>query len=183
MATPTFGVISTMTSEVSDVIERFTDRNNLCILNDGSPTYLKPQAQHSQNPTSAIDLSICTPGLAFNVHGRSFLTHMVVITIRSWYPCLLLLETRTRVVIPVTGCSQRLTGSNLQSCAWTRSLLISSMTKTPHLICRACRCCNRQHPKSNHSPKKVQPLVWWRMPGNAEDYAGLGHKSPQRKGA
>ena len=47
-----------------DVIERFTDRNNLCILNDGSPTYLKPQAQHSQNPTSAIDLSICTPGLA-----------------------------------------------------------------------------------------------------------------------
>ena len=47
-----------------DVIESFTDRNNLCILNDGSPTYLKPQAQHSQNPTSAIDLSICTPGLA-----------------------------------------------------------------------------------------------------------------------
>ena len=47
-----------------DVIERFTDRNNLCILNNGSPTYLKPQAQHSQNPTSAIDLSICTPGLA-----------------------------------------------------------------------------------------------------------------------
>ena len=47
-----------------DVIERFTDRNILCILNDGSPTYLKPQAQHSQNPKSAIDLSICTPGLA-----------------------------------------------------------------------------------------------------------------------
>ena len=71
-----------------------------------------------------------------NVHGRSFLTHMVVITIRSWYPCLLLLETRTRVVIPVTWCSQRLTGSNLQSCAWTRSLVISSMTKTPspHLL-------------------------------------------------
>ena len=40
-----------------DVIERFTDRNNLCI-------HLKPQAQHSQNPTSAIDLSICTPGLS-----------------------------------------------------------------------------------------------------------------------
>ena len=47
-----------------DVIERFTDRNNLCILNDGSPTYMEPQAQHSQNSTSAIDLSICTPGLA-----------------------------------------------------------------------------------------------------------------------
>ena len=44
-----------------DVLEGFTDKNNLCILNDGSPTYLKPQAQHSQKPTSAIDLSICTP--------------------------------------------------------------------------------------------------------------------------
>ena len=31
---------------------------------DGSPTYFKPQAQHSHNPTSAIDLSICTPDLA-----------------------------------------------------------------------------------------------------------------------
>ena len=47
-----------------DVIERLTDRNNLYILNDGSHTYLKAQAQHSQNPTSAIDLSLCTPGLA-----------------------------------------------------------------------------------------------------------------------
>ena len=44
-----------------DVLERFTDKNNLCILKDGSFTYLKPQAQHSQNPTSAIDLSICIP--------------------------------------------------------------------------------------------------------------------------
>ena len=67
----------------------------------------------------------------WNVHGRSFLTHMVVIIIWSLSPCLLLLETRTKVVIPVTRCSQRLTGSNLQSCAWTRSQVISSMIKTP----------------------------------------------------
>ena len=45
-------------------MERFTDKNNLCILNNGSPTYLKPQAQHSHNPTSAIELSTCTPDLA-----------------------------------------------------------------------------------------------------------------------
>ena len=45
-------------------MERFTDKNNLCILNNGSPTYLKPQAQHSYNPTSAIELSTCTPDLA-----------------------------------------------------------------------------------------------------------------------
>ena len=47
-----------------EVIERFTDRQNLCILNDGTHTYLKPQAQHVTNPTSAIDLTISTPGLA-----------------------------------------------------------------------------------------------------------------------
>ena len=47
-----------------EVIERFTDKHNLCILNDGTHTYLKPQAQHVTNPTSAIDLTISTPGLA-----------------------------------------------------------------------------------------------------------------------
>ena len=47
-----------------EVIERFTDKNNLCILNDGTHTYLKPQAQHVNKPTSAIDLTISTPGLA-----------------------------------------------------------------------------------------------------------------------
>ena len=46
-----------------EVIERFTDKNNLCILNDGTHTYLKPQAQHVNKP-SAIDLTISTPGLA-----------------------------------------------------------------------------------------------------------------------
>ena len=44
----------------------------MCILNDGSPTYLKPQAQHSQNQTSAIDLSICTPGLALKCAWEVF---------------------------------------------------------------------------------------------------------------
>ena len=47
-----------------DVNEKFTDKHNLCILNDGTHTYLKPQAQHMNNPMSAIDLTIPTPGLA-----------------------------------------------------------------------------------------------------------------------
>ena len=102
----------------------------------------------------------------WNVHGRSFLTHMVVITIRYSFPFLLFLETRIRVVIPVIGCSKRLTGSNLQSCAWTRSQVISSMTKTPSpLLSAHHQCCKRQNPKGNHSPKKVQSLVWRRMMG------------------
>ena len=47
-----------------EVIERFTDKHNLCVLNDGTHTYLKPQAQHVNKLTSAIDLTISTPGLA-----------------------------------------------------------------------------------------------------------------------
>ena len=35
-----------------------------CILNDGTHTYLKPQPQHVNSPTSAIDLTMCTPGVA-----------------------------------------------------------------------------------------------------------------------
>ena len=42
----------------------FTDKHNLCMLNDGIHTYLKPQVQHVNRPTSAIDLTISTPGLA-----------------------------------------------------------------------------------------------------------------------
>ena len=36
----------------------------MCNLNDGTHTYLKPQAQHVNSPTSAIDLTMCTPGVA-----------------------------------------------------------------------------------------------------------------------
>ena len=52
-----------------EVIERFTDKHNLCILNDGTHTYLKPQAQHVNRPMSAIDLTISTPGLALKCVG------------------------------------------------------------------------------------------------------------------
>ena len=43
-----------------EVIERFTNKHNLWILNDGTHTYLKPQAQHVNKPTSAIDLTTHT---------------------------------------------------------------------------------------------------------------------------
>ena len=47
-----------------EIIERFTDKHNLCILDDGTHTYRKPQAQHMNRPTSAIDLTISTLGFA-----------------------------------------------------------------------------------------------------------------------
>ena len=50
-----------------EVIERFTEKHNLCTLNDGTHTYLKPQAQHVNKPTSAIDLTISTPRSAWEV--------------------------------------------------------------------------------------------------------------------
>ena len=51
--------------------------NTIYVLRDGTHTYLKPQAQHVNKPTSTIDLTISTPGLALrsvwevlpNTHG------------------------------------------------------------------------------------------------------------------
>ena len=45
-----------LSNDIKSDIERVAYQNNLCILNNGSPTYLKPHGQHSQNPTSASDL-------------------------------------------------------------------------------------------------------------------------------
>ena len=47
-----------------DVIEKFTDKHNMCVLNDETHSYVKPQAQHVNKPTSSIHLTISTPGLA-----------------------------------------------------------------------------------------------------------------------
>ena len=66
-----------------------------------------------------------------DVHGKSFLIHMVVTTTQSWYLCLLFLETQTKGVILTTGCSQRLVGIDLPSHVWIRLHVISSKTKTP----------------------------------------------------
>ena len=114
-----------------DVIERFTEKR-VCASSTMDPPHTwnhKPSIHRTQHqPLTSPSVHLAW---LLNVHGRSFLTPMVVITIQSSYPCLLLLETRTRMVILATGCSQGLTGTNLQSCAWTRSQVISSMTKTP----------------------------------------------------
>ena len=67
-----------------EVIEIFTDKYNLCVLNDGTHNYLKPQVQHVNKPTSAIDLTISTPGLhtmLCKVRGRCCLIPMAVTTI------------------------------------------------------------------------------------------------------
>ena len=33
------------------------------------------------------------------------------------------------------------------------------------------------HPKGNHHPQEIKPLVWWRMPGSPEGLAGPGQES------
>ena len=152
MATTTLGVVfSNDTRGV--VIERFTDRNNLCILNDGSPTYLKPQAQHSQNPISAIDLSICTPGLALrctwevlsDTHGSDH------------YPVLI-------SVPPSSGDTDQ--GSDPSHWVFSKAdweqfaeLCMDKIRwhpawpRPPHIICCSRHwCCKRQHPKGDHNP-------------------------------
>ena len=142
---------------MGDVIERFTYCNSLCILNDGSHTYLKQQAQHSQNPPSAIDLPICTRGLALRctwdvLPGIHYSDHDPVFISMP-----LLLETQTVGMILATRCFQWLAGSNWQSHVWTRSQLISSMTKTPspHLLPMSLMGRKTTHPGQLQSLKSV----------------------------
>ena len=53
-----------------EVIERFSNKHNLCILNDGTHTYLKPQAHHANKPTSAIDSQFPHQDLLWEVCER-----------------------------------------------------------------------------------------------------------------
>ena len=104
-----FGVEFNLCSFVDtrgEVIERFSNKHNLCILNEGTHTYLKPQAQHANKPTSAIDSQFPNQDLLWEVCGRC-----------------------CRIPMEVTK--------------WL-------------------------HPKGNHHPQEIKPLVWWRMPGSPE---------------
>ena len=134
-----------------DIVESFTDKKSVH-PQKWFPRIPKPKAKHSQNPTSAIALSICTPDLGPRWAWESFLTHMLVTTAQVWHLCLPLLE-----VILTTGCSQNLTGSNSLSYVWIRLQAISSKTKTPSLCWAYHQCCKKQHPKGNHSPLKSNP--------------------------
>ena len=44
---------------LGDTIENLIENNDLCLLNDNSPTYLHPET----GTFSALDLSLCSPGL------------------------------------------------------------------------------------------------------------------------
>ena len=107
-----------------EVIERFIDKHNLCILNDGTHTYLKPQAHHVNKPTSAIDLTISTPGLALrsawevlpDTHGSD---HYPIMT--SILPLAVEIQLSCDPFHP-TGCFPRPISNSSTICAWKRLL-------------------------------------------------------------
>ena len=49
------------------MVEDFITKNNLCILNDASPTYIHP----ATGSTSAIDLSICSPDIFLDMQWKT----------------------------------------------------------------------------------------------------------------
>ena len=106
-----------------EVIERFTDKHNLCILNDGTHTYLKPQAQHVNRPTSAIDLTISTPGL-WEACGRSYPIPMAVNIIPYWLQSYHQWQRYNQAVILPTGFFPRPIGNSFMICVWKAFLKI-----------------------------------------------------------
>ena len=61
-----------------NVIYKFISDNNLCLMNDGSYTYLHP----GSGTFTAIDLSLCTPGIFMDL---DFPTRTAVITFPLCY--------------------------------------------------------------------------------------------------
>ena len=96
-----------------EIIERFTDKHNLCILNDGTHTYLKPEAQLVNRPTSAIDLTIFTPGLAGSVWD---VLPMAVTIIPYWLQSYHQWQRYNQAVILPTGFFPRPIGNSFMMC-------------------------------------------------------------------
>ena len=144
------------------VIERFTDKHNLCIINDGTHIYLKPQAQHVNKPTSVTDLTISTPGHAL----RSVWKVLPDTAGSNHYPML------TLILRDITQLRPFPLGT-FQCQLWTVSWTVLGKVHWGHprwsqplrLLCRAYnQCCKWQLPKGNHHSQDIKPLVRWRMP-------------------
>ena len=151
-----------------ELIERFTDKHNLCILNDGTHTYLKPQAQHANKPTSAIDLTISTPGLALrsvwevlpDTHGSDH--YLILISILPSVAEIQPSCDPPHWVFSKANWEQfHVLGKHL----WGHTRGSRSLA----LLCRAHNQGRKWlHPMGSHHPKEIKPLVWWRMPGSPE---------------
>ena len=152
-----------------EIIERFTDKHNLCILNDGTHTYLKPQAQHVNRPTSAIDLTISTPGLALrsvwevlpDTHGSDH------------YPILTSILPSVAEIQPSCDPSHWVfSKANWEQFHDVFGKHLWGFTRRSRSLTLLCRAHNQGrkwlHPKGNHHPQEIKPLVWWRMPGSPE---------------
>ena len=153
-----------------EVIERFTDKHNLCILNDGTHTYLKPQAQHVTNPTSAIELTISNPGLALrsvwevlpDTHGSD---HYPILT--SILPSVAEIQPSCD---PSHWVFSRADWEKFHDLClgikhwgfprWSRSLKLFRQAHDPGR--------KWKHSKGNHNPQEIEPLVRWRMPRSLE---------------
>ena len=152
MDTTTCGVVMMLTPRVKSL--RFTDKHNLCILNDGTHTYLKPQVQHVNRPTSAIDLTISTPGLALrsvwevlpDTHGSDYpYRHR---SYHQWQRC-------NQAVIPPTGFFPRPIGRSFMMCLESISEDILGEADPLHsFVKHITKAANKYIPGSTTIPKK-----------------------------
>ena len=105
-----------------EVIERFNNKHNLCILNDGTHTYLKPQAHHANKPTSAVDSQFPHQDLLWEVCGRCCRVPMEVTIIPYWLRSYHQWQRYNQAVILPTGFFPRPIGNSFMMCVWKVSL-------------------------------------------------------------
>ena len=157
MATTTLGVVSAMTPGVSSLSDSQTETICASSMMDPPLTWNHMLSTHriQHQPLTSPSVHLA---LLLDVHGRSSLTHMVVTIIRSWYLCLLLLETQTGGVILATGCFQRLTGSNLLNCVWTRSDdILRDQDPLTSFVAHVIDAAKDSIPRATTIPKKCNP--------------------------
>ena len=150
-----------------EVIERFTNKQNLCILNDGTHTYMRPQAQHVNKPTSAIDIHTRTCSEKC-VGGAAVYPWQLPLSHTDFDPTISGRDTTKLWSFPL-GFFQGQLGT-VSWCVFGKHLWW--YTRRGRFLTLLCRAHNQGrkwlHPKGNHQPQEVKPLVWWRMQGSPE---------------
>ena len=154
------GAVLIVKPRVKSLRDSLINTDNLCILNDGTHTYLKPQAQHVNRPTAAIDLTISTPGLALrsvwevlpDTHGSD---HYPILT--SILPSVAEIQPRSFPLGFFQGqlgtVSWYVFGKHLWG--YTRGSRFLTLLCQAHYQGRKWL-----HPKGNHHPQEIKPLVW-----------------------
>ena len=96
------------TNSKGDKLEKLISDYDLCLWNDGSPTYIHP----ATGTFSVIDISVCSPSLFWTLNGKFMMIYVEVTTFQHFY---ILPIDQIQQVFP-DGIYRKRTGPNFAHC-------------------------------------------------------------------